>query len=523
MGAVSEGAVHWDPYNQNYFANPHPVFGRLRGEAPVYYNEYYDFYALSRYADVERCLGDWETFSSAYGDILEMIKAKASVPRGSFIHEDPPLHTVYRKVLTRVFTPKKMSALEPQVRAFCARALDPLVEGGEFDFIKNLGADMPMRVISMLLGIPEEDQEKVRDRVDANLRTEPGKPMELVDNQVQMGAGFEEYIDWREKNPSDDLMTELLAVEFEDETGKIRKLTRDEILVMVNILAGAGNETTNRLIGWTGKLLAEHPDQRRQIHADRSLINPAIEEILRYEPPGPSVARYVAKDVEIDGVTIPAGSAVLALVASANRDEAKFRNGEAFDIHRERAPHLTFGYGFHNCLGNALARVEGRVALDEILNRFPDWEVDTEAGYLSSTSTVRGWETLPAYTPRAKAAGRPIFKAAQAAAAEEPAVAAAPAGAESWTMTLQTPAGPQTMTAHIVREGEGFSGRIDSEMGSEAIKDGKIKGDTLTWAMSVKKPMPLKITFEVKISGDAMSGFAKLGMFGKADLKGVRA
>jgi cytochrome P450 len=520
MNAVSDAPVHWDPYNPKYFANPYPVFHRMRDEAPCYYNAEYDFFAVSRYEDVERGLGDRDTFPSGRGGILEAIKANLPIPKGVFIFEDPPLHGIHRGVLTKVFTPRKMAALEPQIRDFCAKALDPLVGGGEFNFIEDLGKEMPMRVIGMLLGVPEEDLKAVQEEADAKLRTEPGKPMEYTDRNFQ-SSGFAEYIDWRAKHPSDDLMTELMSAEIVDETGETRKLSRDEIIIFCSILAGAGNETTNRLIGWTGKVLSEHPNQRRQIYENRALIPQAIEEILRYEPPGPSVARYVAKDTEFHGVKVPAGSAICFLVASANRDERKFVRGETFDIQRERVPHLTFGYGFHNCLGNALARVEGRVALDEILTRFPEWEVDMDHAELSSTSTVRGWETLPAFTPKAKAAGRPRFHAAQAAQPAAEAPSAVP-GAEVWKMTLKTPMGPQEMTMQLVREGDGFSGRIESPMGSEPVTDGKIAGDSLTWVMEVKKPMALKVTFEVKVTGDSMSGHAKLGMMGKAELTGQR-
>jgi cytochrome P450 len=515
MNAISD-PIHWDPYNPKYFADPYPVFRRLREEAPVYYNAEYDFYAVSRYDDVERGLGDRDTFPSGRGGVLELIKSGAKFPKGAFIFEDPPLHGIHRGVLTKVFTPKRMSALEPQIRAFCAKALDPLVGGGEFNFIDDLGRDMPMRVIGMLLGIPEDDLKAVQKEADDKLRTEPGKPMDYGD-QNMMGEGFDEYIAWRAKHPSDDLMTELLNSDIVDETGTTRKLTHEEVVIFSTILAGAGNETTNRLIGWTGKLLAEHPDQRRAIYNDRSLINQSIEEILRFEPPGPSVARYVANDTEFQGVKIPEGSAVCFLVAAANRDERKIPNAEVFDIHRERVPHLTFGYGFHACLGNALARVEGRVALDEVISRFPDWEVDLEAAHLSSTSTVRGWETLPAYTPKA-ARTRTRRPVAQAQAEPE---APQIAGAEKWKITLQTPAGPQAFEAQLVRDGQTFSGRLDSPMGSEAV-NGAIAGDTLTWTMSVKKPMPIKLEFEAKIEGDRMSGQAKLGMFGKSKLTGER-
>jgi len=228
------------------------------------------------------------------------------------------------------------------------------------------------------------------------LRTEPGKPMEMSEDFG--GEMFGRYIDWRAENPSDDIMTELLHAEFEDETGTVRRLHRDEILTYVSVIAGAGNETTTRLIGWIGKLLADHPDQRQDVVRDRSLIPNTIEEILRYEPPGPHVGRYVAQDVELYGQTVPAGSAMLFLVGSANRDDRRYTDGDRFDIHRQVARHLTFGHGIHLCLGAALARLEGQVALDEVLKRFPKWEVHVDQARLSPTSTVRGWETLPVTT-----------------------------------------------------------------------------------------------------------------------------
>ena len=168
------------------------------------------------------------------------------------------------------------------------------------------------------------------------------------------------------------------------------------MLVYVNLLATAGNETTNRLIGWTGKLLSDHPDQRRALVADPSGIPNAIEEILRYEPPAPHVARCTSRDVELHGRRIPDGSAVLFLVGAANRDDRRFPDGDRFDVGRRFGHHLTFVYGAHFCVGAALARLEGRVALEELLARFPDWQVDMDRAELASTSTVRGWETLPA-------------------------------------------------------------------------------------------------------------------------------
>jgi cytochrome P450 len=392
---VHDNDVYYDPYDVDIDADPYPTFRRLRDEAPLYYNEQHDFFALSRYDDVERSLADRETFISGKGAILELIKADIEMPPGVVIFEDPPTHTIYRKLLSRMFTPKKVAALEPKMREFCVRCLDPLVGTDRFDVIAELGAQMPMRVIGMLLGIPEDDQDSIREQSDAVLRTKAGEPMKVSQDNFVTGAAFEEYIDWRVDHPSDDIMTELLNVEFEDQFGTMRHLTRQELLTYLNVVAGAGNETTTRLIGWTAKVLADHPDQRRQIHDDRSLIPVAIEEILRFEPPAPHVGRCSSVDVELHGETVPAGSAVLMLVGSANRDDAKYGNGDEFDIHRTTTGHLTFGYGAHFCLGASLARLEGRVALDELLNHFPEWDVDMAGAKLAPTSTVRGWETLP--------------------------------------------------------------------------------------------------------------------------------
>ncbi len=391
--------VYYDPYDFEIDADPYPAWKQMRDEAPVYYNEKYDFYALSRWEDVDPCLLDWRTYISGRGSILELIRANVEMPPGMILMEDPPEHDAHRSLLSRVFTPRKMNALEPEVRAFCAAALDPLVGSGGFDFIADLGAFMPMRVIGMLLGIPEQDQVAIRERIDEGLRLEEGHESKLVDDGFGGQADmFAEYIDWRAAHPSDDLMTELMTAEFEDETGTVRTLTRDELLTYVNLLAAAGNETTARLIGFTGQLLGDHPDQRRELVRDPSLIPNAIEEALRFESPSPVQARYVTRDVEHHGHQIPEGSVMLLLNGSGNRDERHFPDGESFNVRRDIGRHLAFGYGIHLCLGAALARLEGRVALDEVLKRFPDWEVDYGRAQRARTSTVRGWETLPVRT-----------------------------------------------------------------------------------------------------------------------------
>ena len=392
---MTGSSVYFDPYDVTINTDPYPIYERLREEAPIYHNDRYDFWTLSRHEDVQKALVNWQVFTSTRSDILDIMKADIDLPEGVVMFEDPPTHTAHRGLLSRVFTPKRMAQLEDQVREFCIRCLDPLVGCDGFDIITELATMLPMRVIGMLLGIPEQDQVAVRDKTDDNLRTEPGKPMVIVQEEVANGDMFADYIDWRANHPSDDLMTMLLNAEFEDETGQTRTLTRDEVLIYTSVLAGAGNETTGRLIGWLAKVLGDHPDQRRAVIEDRSLLPNVIDETLRFEPTGHASARAVTQDIDYYGTTVPAGSAVLMLMASANRDPWRYTNPDVYDIRRRDIQHLTFGHGLHFCLGAHLAKLEGRVALDELLNRWPEWDVDYSGIKLAPTSTVRGWEHMP--------------------------------------------------------------------------------------------------------------------------------
>jgi cytochrome P450 len=400
MTTANDTDVYYDPYDLTIAANPWPTYARLRDEAPIYYTDRYDFWALSRYSDVEAALSNWETFSNSRSDILELVKSDFDMPSGVMMFEDPPMHTMLRGLMGRVFTPRRMAAIENQIREFCVGCLDPHVGSGGFDIVAELAAMMPMRVIGMLLGIPESDQISYRDKQDANLRTKPGAPMKVSNaDAIADGRMFADYVEWRAHNPSDDLMTALLNVEFEDEHGVTRKLTRKEVLHYTQVVAGAGNETTGRLIGWLAKVLAENPEQRRQVVEDRTLLNRVVDETLRFEPTGPHVARYIIRDFECYGTTVPAGSALLLLFGAANRDPARYANPDTFDIHRDNKAHLTFGKGLHYCLGANLARLEGRVALDELLNRFPQWDIDYDSMRPAPTSTVRGWERLRIILP----------------------------------------------------------------------------------------------------------------------------
>ena len=397
MTGASTTEAYYDPFDFDIDDDPYPTWKRLRDEAPLYYNEKYDFYALSRYEDVAPELTNWETYRSGRGTTMDIIKSGVEVPPGIILFEDPPIHDLHRRLLSRVFTPRRMESIESLTRAFCARALDPLVGSGSFDFVENLGALVPMRTIGYLLGIPEDQQATIRASTDDNLTLDEAAPRvateELFARQLEL---FAEYIDWRADHPSDDLMTQLLNAEFE-EGGTTRRLTRTEVLLYCSTIAGAGNETTTRLIGFTGQLLAEHPDQRRQIVDNPALLPGAIEEVLRYEAPSPVQARYVAHDVECRGTTIPDGSVMLLLNGSANRDERKFPDGERFDIHRGGA-HLSFGHGLHFCLGSALARMQTRVAFEEVIQRWPEWDIDYANASKAHTSSVRGWAKLPVFT-----------------------------------------------------------------------------------------------------------------------------
>ena len=397
MTGASAIDLYYDPFDFVIDDDPYPVWKRMREEAPLYYNEKHDFYALSRYDDVSRELPNWATYRSSRGTTMDVIKSGLQVPPGVILFEDPPLHDLHRRLLSRVFTPRRMEAIEPLTRHFCERALDPLIGSGRFDFIAHLGALIPMRTIGYLLGIPEEGQELIRANTDHAIGLKDESSYVVADDAFEQAYQlFSDYIDWRAEHPSDDLMTQLLNAELED-LGGTRRLTRTEVLTYTSMVAGAGNETTTRLIGFIGQLLSDHPGQRRELAADPSLIPGAVEEVLRYEAPSPVQARYVAHDTECRGQRIAEGSIMLLLNGSANRDEARYPDGERFDIHRGGG-HLSFGQGLHFCMGSALARMQARVALEEVLKRWPDWEVDYANASKAHTSSVRGWATLPVVT-----------------------------------------------------------------------------------------------------------------------------
>ena len=387
--------VHYDPYDFAIDDDPYPTWRRLRDDSPLYRNEAMDFWAISRWDDVKPALVDWDTYRSGRGTVLEIIQSDVEIPPGVLLFEDPPIHDAHRALLSRVFTPKRMLALEPLVRSFCVTALDALAGRDEFDVIGEFAAEVPLRTIGHLFGIPETDQVAYRARTTAAMATD-GTPVAFeqstFDDLLSVLAG---YIEWRSHNPSDDLMTELLEAEVAEPDGSRRPLTRDEVITYASMVAGAGNETATRLIGFTAQLLAAHPDQRRMLVEDPSLMPGAIEEVLRFDAPSPVQGRVLHRAVELYGTAIPEGSTMLLLNGAANRDERHFTDPDRFDIRRDEGPHLSFGYGVHFCLGAALARLQGRVALEELLRRWPAWDVDLDRAEMAHTGSVRGWGRLP--------------------------------------------------------------------------------------------------------------------------------
>ena len=396
--------IYYDPYDYEIDADPHPIWKRMRDEAPVYYNETYDFYALTRYDDVHAALKDWETFSSERGTLLEMIRSspEEQAMNRNLLFMDPPEHDQLRALVGRRFTPKKVAEMEDDVRAICGGYLDGLVGQRGFDFVQDYGALIPMMVICSFIGIPGEDRDAIRMLADASLHREEGDtgiPAGAMEASITMARYFDGALALRAFEGRDDFITELLSAEVTLEDGSKRSLEHGEAIRFLLLAAGGGNETVARLMSWTGALLAEHPEQRQLLVDDPSLIPNAIEEILRYESPSPAQARYVTRDVEFHGVTIPEGAVAILLNNSANRDERRFEDPDRFDITRDTRGHLSFGFGAHFCVGASLARFEGRVALEEVLRRFPSWEVDWDEAHRVHTSTVRGYHRLPVLLP----------------------------------------------------------------------------------------------------------------------------
>jgi cytochrome P450 len=404
--AVAESPPYYDPYDFDIDENPYPCFRRLRDEAPLYYNDKYDFYALSRYEDVLNASKDWQTFSSARGTVLELLDLPPEQIPQMMIFMDPPQHDRMRRLVSRGFSPRQIGRLEQRTREIARELLAPFRPGDSLDLIDDYAAPFASMVIGELAGVPREDLHIVRQWGEDQLTLEEGKDKfqgaktmtadadsEVAAARRDVWSYFKELIEKRRSEPQDDMISAVVASEIEEEGGEVRPLDDRELLDFIGLLSGAGTETVSRLMGWAGVYLPGHPDQFEEIRADLSLLPGAIEELLRIEPPSPVQARITTRPIELYGTELAAGTKILLLTGSAGRDERQYDDPDRFDIHRN-AKHVTLGQGVHFCLGASLSRLEARVALEELIAKFTTWEPDIANARRIHTSTVRGYRHL---------------------------------------------------------------------------------------------------------------------------------
>ncbi len=390
--------LRWDPFDRALHQNPYGVWKRLRDEAPTYYNEQYDFYALSRFADVMEASLDTETFSSSHGVTLDGITDEPWPSPRAMIMMDPPDHTALRKMVNRTFFRTQVAQLEDRVRSLCCDYLDAFVGTDGFDYVRDFSMKLPVMVISSLLGFPEEDHDNLREWSDAQLYRDEGST-ELSEEGQQAKTSllsyYAEQIQRRRATPTDDIVGNLMSSDLVQAGRDTRRLDDGEVLMFIAMINVAGNETVARLLGWAALTLAHYPDQRAKLVDRPDLIGNAVEELLRYDAPSPVQGRYTKRDVTYNGTLIPAGSRVALLTGSAGRDERQYENPDVLDVERTGIRHISFGHGSHFCLGAALARLEARVALEETLKRFPTWDVDRGAVTYVHTNSVRGPASVP--------------------------------------------------------------------------------------------------------------------------------
>ena len=403
---VSDDPVVFDPYSDDYFNMPFETYRRMRDEAPLYYSEKYDFWALTRYDDVSAAIRDHETFSSARGVTLDMVKAAASGEGGGvmgkiIISLDPPEHERMRKLVNRVFTPRAVTALESLVRETIDRYVNQL-DPTSFDAVEDFAALFPVEVITSMLGVPAADRQQLRHWLDKGLERNEGIGISAasMDAIMKSGAYYYDLIQERRKTRRDDMISGLIDAEIVED-GETRRLDDIEITGFCTMLGGAGAETVTKLVGNAVVVFADNPDQWQNLQDNRDKIPAAFEELLRYEGPSQYQIRTTTRDVTLHGRTIPAGDPVILINGSASRDERFFPDADRFDIDRERKVgyNLNFGYGIHSCLGAALARMEGRIALETLLDLIPRYDIDRSGLRRVHMTNVLGWCNVPVRVP----------------------------------------------------------------------------------------------------------------------------
>jgi cytochrome P450 len=390
-------SIEYDPYSYETDADPYPIYRHLLENEPVYRNERLDFWALTRFDHCLEAFIDWETFSSARGTVLELMDHE--VAGSLMIFMDPPRQTRMRNLVNKAFTLRQIGELEPAIRKIARSHLAPIFEraDGRCDIVKEFTAKLPMDVISTLLGIPESERDEVRGWSNDIMHRDAGNPLPNEQGLRSMGEltrYFQGSLEERRRAPRDDIMTLLTQAEIED-GGERHRLTDREIIGFFNLLATAGNETVTKLLATAFYWIDKNPEQRKLLVEDPTLCRGAVEETLRYDPPSQYQGRVLTREAEINGTKLPAGAKLLIINGASGRDPRKFGDPDRFDVRREIDLHLGFGYGRHFCLGASLARLESRIALEEVLARIPDYAVDESGIERMHSSNVRGFAGLP--------------------------------------------------------------------------------------------------------------------------------
>ncbi|MGH8445933.1 MAG: cytochrome P450 [Solimonas sp.] len=394
---LSPQKLQLDPYDHQFHWDPYPTYAALRERDPVHYNADLDLWFLTRWADVYGAFRDFKTFINTGATSLEKGSTE-KLPYPMFIFSDPPEHTRVRNLFMPLMTPIAVQALEQYIRDKTRRLLDAHRGKGHFDFVADLGCYLPMDVISTLIAVPVEDQDQVRGWAD-DLIAREDKQHDLSERNVQGFINMATYFEGHSAKHATLPRGQDLFAAMLDGEGQGR-LTRQQVVGTLILLAIAGNETTTKLIGNMAYRLWQHPEQRRMLVDDPSLITNAVEETLRYDGSSQIIVRRVGKDIELRGKQLKEGDRVGLCIISANRDAEKYENPEVYDIRRGARDHMAFGLGIHACLGSALARLEARVVFEEILKVMPDYEIDESGLKRAHNPNVRGFTHVPArFTP----------------------------------------------------------------------------------------------------------------------------
>jgi cytochrome P450 len=388
--------MHWNPYDRPTQVNPYPTYRWMRDEAPVYRNEEIDFYALSRYEDVLAAHLDPTTFLSSHGTTIEGLDAGLD----TLITKDPPEHGWHRKLIARLFTTRQIGRLEPLIRDVAGRLLDDAAERGNLDVVRDYSARLPMWVISELLGIPVDMRDHIHELANNVLsRDESTPPGEMPEASIvslfEMVDLLTGVVAERRRRPGGDVMSMLLTTPATDNDGNEIFLSDDQLAGRFVELAVAGHETVMKLVGNGAVALTWYRDQRNELIADPTLLPGAVEEMVRWDPPSHYQGRWTSRPVKLHTTTIPEGSRVLLVTGAATHDERAYRQAELFSIHRDIERQVGFGFGVHLCLGAPLARLEARVAFEQLLARFPDYELDDTRAERAYGSNIRGLRSLP--------------------------------------------------------------------------------------------------------------------------------